>query len=571
MSTSSTTTSPARLVRHPAISAAENFATKGRNPASYSDTYFKKTNEEFNDYSDLITLTDKLTNTSDADFPATIEQYLDLDQWLTFIATDALIGNQEGGLQSGRADDVGLYRGMIDKRFRLVPHDFDSVFAFGLNTQDPGGVSTAAVGDPYVRSIFSYDGEEPTYGTSGVSGLHRLFSHPEIVPRYYAKLLEQMDKWFNHATLDPAIDQLFGGWVAPTGTNVSIASAKAFIETRRTNVLAQIQQNFSFTATGNAADVNGMKQTTDGSALLSGTFNVAKTYSITVNGTPATIFYRTDGADAAGTWKLVAAPGSGFLKRGVNHLTARFYDGVNGTGNVIQALTLDVYYSGGALSGVAANGVPQVGSLGLIAPASYVPGVPVMVRVDLKNQDGGYDRTVWNTTATLTATNGVTLNPNTVTLYNGVGSALVSATGGGLGNFTLTATANGVSDSRALTSLNGAPQTSVSGTLAGANTWSGVIHVTGNVTVPAGASLTIDPGTHVLVDGTAGAGDTAGKRITINGTLTAPGTLAAPISITSSDPNARWGQFVISGAQPAALDFCLISHAAHAPTRRAHE
>ena len=746
------------------------FRYEGTNPASYSDTYLKKTNEEINDYSDLITLTDKLTNTPDATFLATIQQYVDLDQWLTFIATDALVGNQEGGLQSGRADDAGLYRGMIDTRFKFIPHDFDSVFAFGLGAQDPGGVSTAAVGDPYTRSIFSYDGQAPTSGADGVLGLHRIFSHPEVVPKYYAKVLEQMDKWFNHPTLDPVIDRLFAGWVAPTGTNVSIASAKAYIDTRRTNVLAMIPQNYAFTATGNAADVNGMKQTTDGAAAFSGTFNVAKTYSITVNGTLATMFYRPVGADAAGTWKFLAAAGSGFLKSGINRVTANFYDGINGTGNVLKTLTVDLYYSGGAQTGVAGNGVPQIGSVGLIAPDSYVPGVPVMVRVDLKNSLGAYDRTAWNTTATLTATNGVTLVPGTVTLYNGVGSALVSAGGGGAttqtifsygtggtgtatvsgvggsvwktktdftsatlatfitnfgttwknegfddstwvtlttqtgygdadenqtfvevdydsvtagvqagpsylfrntftvadvnalasvtgevkyddgavvyvngtqilrtsnldpaaaltsyanylgaaalenatsaltvplnllhngvntiavevhqqaatssdvtfdvklqasvaasnpGSFTLTAAANGLSNSKALTSLNGAAQTSVSGTLAGANTWSGIIHVTGDVTVPAGASLTINPGTHVLIDGTATAGDTTGRKITVAGTLTASGTLASPVSITSFDPNARWGGFVISAAQPTALDFCLISHAAHTAT-----
>ena len=720
------------------------FRYEGTNPAAYSDTYIKKTNEELNDYSDLITLTDKLTNTPDATFLATIQQYADLDQWLTFIATDALIGNQEGGLNSGRADDMGLYRGMIDTRFKFIPHDFDSVFAFGLGAEDPGPNSTAALGDPYTRSIFSYDGEAPSFAVGdSVLGLQRLFNHPEIVPKYYAKLLEQIDKWFNHAVLDPAIDQLFAGWVAPTGTNVSIASAKAYIDIRRTNVLAMIQQNYSCTATGNAADVNGMKQTTDGAAIISGTFNVAKTYSITVNGTPATLFYRTVGADAAGTWKLVATAGSGFLKRGINHLTANFYDGVNGTGNVLQRLSVDVYYSGGTQTSIAANGVPQVGSLVLTAPDSYVPGVPVMVRVDVRDSQGATDRSLWNGTATLTATNGVTLVPNTVTLYNGVGGALVSAGGGGggtqtlvpagatwkykddgsnqgtawraegfndtawasgpaelgygdgdeatrvednptpgynaadtnryattyfrttfnvtdpaafanlaltlkyddagivyvngsqvaitaglsadvaynvyssanaenatqtftvpasalhagvntiaceihqtlatssdisfqiglvgnltssnPGNFTLSASANGLVSTKVLTSLNGVAQTNVSGALAGVNNWSGIVHVTGDVTGPVGASLTIAPGTHVLVDGTSTAGDTTGKKLTINGTLTAPGTLAAPISITSFDPNARWGQIVVNAAQPTVMDYCLISHAAHAP------
>ena len=60
--------------------------------------------------------------------------------------------------------------------------------------------------------------------------------------------------------------------------------------------------------------------------------------------------------------------------------------------------------------------------------------------------------------------------------------------------------------------------------------WSGVINVTGDVTVPAGATLNIAPGTHVLVAGTpfnAPAVDTNGADIIVNGgTLQANGTAA---------------------------------------------
>src|SRR4030095_8144727 len=95
------------------------------------------------------------------------------------------------------------------------------------------------------------------------------------------------------------------------------------------------------------------------------------------------------------------------------------------------------------------------------------------------------------------------------------------------GNFTLTATGSGLSTEKALSSLGSPAMTNVSGTLAvgvatwsggvhgpGAvvvTTWSGVIHVTGDATVPAGATLNIAAGTHVLFDGTSTAGSTTGK------------------------------------------------------------
>jgi hypothetical protein len=63
-----------------------------------------------------------------------------------FFAIDALIGNQEGGVQTGRADDCSIYRGVVDPRFRFIPHDLDDIFDIGEEA-----------GNPITRSIFSYD------------------------------------------------------------------------------------------------------------------------------------------------------------------------------------------------------------------------------------------------------------------------------------------------------------------------------------------------------------------------------------------------------------------------------
>src|SRR5436190_4447162 len=84
------------------------------------------------------------------------------------------------------------------------------------------------------------------------------------------------------------------------------------------------------------------------------------------------------------------------------------------------------------------SGTITPGSLDIIAPATYVPGVPFLVRVDLKDAGGALNRNVWNSTAALTGSNGVTITPASVTLFNGMGSALVtvgSSAGGGTVNY----------------------------------------------------------------------------------------------------------------------------------------
>ncbi len=743
------------------------FQYEGADPAAYSDTFIKETNKDANDYSDLVNFTRVVSAPatggsaeqpaiSDAAYPAAVAAVLDVDQFYRFIATDALIGNQEGGLQSGRADDTSIYRGMIDPRFRFVPHDMDDVFDIG-----------SGVGDPVTRSIFSYD-EYVQQGNTGVVGLRRLFNHPALLPKYYAALLGGLDTWFTHATLDPIIDRIMQGWV-PAGSGAAsparnIAAIKAFIDARRSNVLAQIQQNFSLTTTGTTADSpEGYKVSTTGAATFAGTFAVARTYSITVNGMAAQAFYRTVGADAAGTWKLVLpAGGGGLLTPGLNHVVVRFWSGLNGTGSVLQEF----------LSKIVWNGVAP-DSLTLTVPQTYVPGVPVLVRADLKTGNGQLNREAWNTTVNLTATNGVALSPATITLANGMGSALVTlgtSSGGGTvnfltygtggtgstssnsgtpgstwkyrgdftsatlaafisssgttwknegfddsawpsivtqtgygdgdenrafarvdygtgsgtqsspsylfrntftiadlsqlasvtgqvkyddaaavyvngtevlrtatlpagaaltsyansspaqenattaitvplgllhngvntiaveihqasatstdvtfdlrlqgnlfsvnadpGNFTLTATAGPSVATRAMTSLGtNPPGTTASGTLpAGTTNWSGVVRVTGDLTVPAGATLEIAPGTHVLMAGTSGAGDTGGADLicTGGGIINALGTAAQPISITASEASTRWGEVNVGGSTTL-WQYCLVSRAAHSP------
>jgi hypothetical protein len=738
------------------------FRYEGTDPGAYSDTFIKETNKEENDYSDLINLARVASAPvtggsaaqpaiSDAAYPAALAAVLDIDEAFRFFAADALIGNREGGLQDGRGDDASLYAGVIDPRFRFIPHDLDTVFDIGDVT---GGVT---------RNIFGFDGSNAP-GT-GVLGLARLFNHPQLAPRYYAALLNALDTWFNNATIDPIIDQIMEGWVPPTdgvAQNRSINDIKAYVGARRANVLAQIPQTYSATVTGTTTP-EGFRQTLDGSATFSGTFHVAKTYSITVNKQLATLNYRNNTAAGitAGTWSFSVPTGGGtLLKPGLNKVVVEFWDAPNGTGNVLQTFALDVLNQPPTPSYTTIAGALTAGSVRLIAPSSYIPGRPFLVRVDLLDGQGNLNRGAWDTTVSLSSSvPGIAL-PN-VQLYNGMGSALVTVGGTGTGgstllvepggtvaapngnapqwrildsgpepaaewkstsgfddsswrtgplqagagdddertvlnnvpgsaantrrafyfrrvfsvadrsaftsliiravvddgavfylngtqvvtdgmpggtptlttpalanrsgnaetqlrtfdisaflpllqngdnllavevhnfsdntptfsadlsfdcrlegvapsadpgSFSLIASAAGFSTSKALTSLGSAPvMTNVSGTLpAGTTAWNGVIHVTGDVTIPTGATLNIAAGTHVLFDGDATAGSSAGTRLIVNGALNAQGTFASPVAISAFNATDRWGQISFSNAQPSTLSYTLLNHAGHA-------
>src|SRR4030095_11286234 len=70
--------------------------------------------------------------------------------------------------------------------------------------------------------------------------------------------------------------------------------------------------------------------------------------------------------------------------------------------------------------------------LKLIAPAVYLPQVPVLVRVEALNSGGERDWSLWNAEASLgVGSPGVTLSTNRIRLYNGLGSIQVTFSGGG--------------------------------------------------------------------------------------------------------------------------------------------
>ena len=123
-------------------------------------------------------------------------------------------------------------------------------------------------------------------------------------------------------------------------------------------------------------------------------------------------------------------------------------------------------------------------SVRLLVQNRYLPTLPVLVRVELWRGDDK-DRETWNSEALLTVNQpGVTFSTNRMILRNGVGSALVTFSGGG--NFNLTASVNGLSATKPLANASSLPITAMSGTLPGTSTvWSGVVQLTASVTVPA--------------------------------------------------------------------------------------
>ena len=139
--------------------------------------------------------------------------------------------------------------------------------------------------------------------------------------------------------------------------------------------------------------------------------------------------------------------------------------------------------------------------LKLITPAGYLPGRPFPVRVEILSQAGERNWELWDAEVNLSVDQpGVTLSTNRVVLRNGMGTALLTIATNI--NLTMRATHGSETSVRWVRSRVNEGVTYASGTLAGASTtWSGLVLVTNNVTVPAGHTLTINPDTMVFVNG----------------------------------------------------------------------
>jgi len=180
--------------------------------------------------------------------------------------------------------------------------------------------------------------------------------------------------------------------------------------------------------------------------------------------------------------------------------------------------------------------------------AGYLPQVPFLVRVEALNSQGVPDRALWNADVTLSVDRpDITLSTNVVFLRNGRGSALVMIDGSG--DFSLTVQSRTILAVRPIHDRSGETVTMVGGVLPGSDTtWSGVILVTNDVTVPVAHTLTIQSNTLILLEGVASG--TVANDLLIRGNVQSLGTEAHPVTFTCAQPDLRWGQIRHTNAQP---------------------
>lgn len=168
--------------------AAADLVHYGTDPALYADRYELKTNEDVNDWSDLISFIDFINNTDLAAFAAGIDFRMDVDGFLRSAALDMLFSNLDS--YTGSARNYYLYHNQDTNLWEWIKWDGNE--AFGSYSNGAGDMETLAL----------------DYANASRPLLDRMFAHEQLYARYLDHVCELTESVFNASHLHEQIDVL---------------------------------------------------------------------------------------------------------------------------------------------------------------------------------------------------------------------------------------------------------------------------------------------------------------------------------------------------------------------------
>ena len=191
----------------PDMSGAAALTWRGPEPQAYRDLYEIKSPDSPASWQGLIDLCEALETMSDQQIAEDLDQRLDIDGALWFLALDNVFGDDDGYFSRG--SDYLIFQDAAHGRFHLFPYDSNETFRLG-GGRGPGGRGRRG-GDrggidrepqSAQRDIFlgSNDERRPL--------IRRLFAIPELKARYVAHLHTIIDEWLDWQKLGPIVTRI---------------------------------------------------------------------------------------------------------------------------------------------------------------------------------------------------------------------------------------------------------------------------------------------------------------------------------------------------------------------------
>lgn len=178
----------------------------GESAAPYRRLYDIKTDDEPRAWVDLIRMFRVLNETPLDELEAALEPMLDIDGVLRFLAVEVALVNTDGYWT--RASDYSLYQDE-DRRFHVVPHDFNEAMSEGGGFGGEGG--------PTLNPLVAID--DP-----GKPLRSRLLKVPALRERYLAYVRDIAETWLDWPRLEP----LVAGYQELIGEEVALDTRKIY-------------------------------------------------------------------------------------------------------------------------------------------------------------------------------------------------------------------------------------------------------------------------------------------------------------------------------------------------------
>ena len=192
---------------------------------TYRGTIEKKNNEDADDWSDIDAVTAALQDPSDAGLEA-LGEIVDLDRFLSFWATEVLIGHWDG--YAGNRNNYWFYR-EPDGAFVFIPWGVDGTFHL---EDDPNFFDNISDPPPSVLALTAIP--------------NRLYSHPDWQAAYVVRLKEILDAVWDEEELLAAVDEMAAVVQQHSLPEAAAAAAedteriRKFILKRRGEILADL-------------------------------------------------------------------------------------------------------------------------------------------------------------------------------------------------------------------------------------------------------------------------------------------------------------------------------------------
>ncbi|MDD8046542.1 MAG: CotH kinase family protein [Verrucomicrobiota bacterium] len=172
----------------------------GEDPLAYKPRYSKVNNTEADDWSDLIRLSQTFGISETDRFQQEIEQRLDIDQLSTFIAVRMVLNDLEGGIWRSSGDDYFLFFPPGHQPAILIPWDFDSTFREADDT-----IWRTEV--PSIRRILRSNHFGPRFVSAIDRILHDQFSEAVLRARFATLPAEAASEGFKEELLALAAER----------------------------------------------------------------------------------------------------------------------------------------------------------------------------------------------------------------------------------------------------------------------------------------------------------------------------------------------------------------------------